>query len=106
MSPIREGEGGVEPHTDKRNRVFALKKNLKKNTQHARRKTFFIKSIFLYCHPCLRTGSKEIFIQKKREKKSTEGVEGGGVKAKATCPLKNNSLHFCMFSLSNDGCPG
>ena len=30
-----------------------------KSTMHAL-KTFFIKTLFLYCHPCLSTGSKEI----------------------------------------------
>ena len=31
-------------------------------------KTFYISTIFLYCYPCLSTGSKEYYL-KKREKK-------------------------------------
>ena len=57
-------------------------------------KIFFIKTILLYCHLCLSTGSKEIFI--KREKKRRfffffflQRVEvGGGVRAEGTCSLK------------------
>ena len=36
---------------------------MSKSTQHAL-KNIFVKTIFLYCHPCLRISSKEISIKK------------------------------------------
>ena len=40
---------------------FFSRQNVK-NTQHALTKILFSNN-FLYCHPCLSAGSKEIFIQ-------------------------------------------
>ena len=50
--------GGVDPLTLE----FFFRQNVK-NTPYAL-KNSFIKIIFLYCHPCLSTGSKEMFINK------------------------------------------
>ena len=63
---------GVNPHPAKKKLFFQtnvkiLKKNLTK------------KNIFLYCHPCLSIGSKEIFINKEEEKNPVRG--GGGVQS-------------------------
>ena len=54
-----KGGGGLTPS---RYKLFFPKNVI--NTQHALNK-FFIKTIFLYCQPCLSTGSKEIFMKKK-----------------------------------------
>ena len=78
------GGGGVTPtHLKKVDFFFRQNgKKCKKNTRFALN-IIFIKIVFLYCHPCLSTGSKEILI--KREKKKLiffffclQGSEFGG----------------------------
>ena len=73
--------GGAIPHPQKK--LTFISQNVKKNTQHAL-KTLFIKTICLYCHPCLSSGSNEIYIKKRETKicvyflspKEVEGVGG------------------------------
>ena len=55
-----------------------------KNTQHAL-KNHFYHNQFLYCHPCLSTGSEEMFIKK--------GVEGGGQSLGDMSPEKSGFFY-------------
>ena len=64
MSPI-QGGGGFGPPPPKKSRLFQQNVKIFSMTWKT---YFFIKTIFLYCHPCLRIGSNKIFI-KKGEKK-------------------------------------
>ena len=43
-----------------------IKRIYKKYAKKCPEKPFFINTIFLSCHPCLSTGSEEIFIKKER----------------------------------------
>ena len=77
---------GVNPHPAKKKQFFQTNvKNTKKKLNQ--------KNIFLYCHPCLSIGSKEIFINKEEEKNPVRGG-GGGVKAYRTYPLKSGVFFF------------
>ena len=69
MSPIR---GGSTPLPLKKMSTF-FRQNVK-NILHARKKNFFVKKRFLYCHPlseyrfnktCIKKGEKTIFLSPK-----------------------------------------
>ena len=71
--PLSEGGGGGPPPS-----AEIVLKTKCKNTQHPLN---FIKTVFLYCRPCLTTGSDEMFM-KKGELLSRKVLRGeGGVRA-------------------------